>query len=62
MLTELGKIAERIRTRDAANERDRTRQRELIRERKAEGKTWDEIQAEARVSRPTIRDALKRND
>lgn len=62
MATELEKIAERIRTRDDANGRDRKRQRELIRERIAEGKTWDMVQAEAKVSRPTIRDALKRTD
>jgi hypothetical protein len=62
MATELEKIAERIRTRSDANDRDRKRQRELIRERIAEGKTWDQVQAEAKVSRPTIRDALRRSD
>lgn len=62
MATELEKIAERIRTRKTADERDRKRQRELIRERIAEGCTWDQVQAEARVSRPTLRDALKRTD
>lgn len=60
--TELEQIAHRIRMRDDANRADRTRQRELIRERQAAGATWDEIQAEAAVSRPTVRDALKRSD
>lgn len=62
MATELEKIAERIRTRNDANDRDRKRQRELIRERIAAGNTWDTVQAEAKVSRPTIRDALRRTD
>lgn len=62
MATELEKIAERIRTRKTADERDRKRQRELIRERIAAGCTWDQVQAEARVSRPTLRDALRRTD
>ena len=62
MATELEKIAERIRTRNDANDRDRKRQRELIRERIAAGNTWDTVQAEAKVSRPTIRAALRRTD
>lgn len=62
MTSELAKIAERIAMRDAANKADRIRQRELIRERSAAGVTWDAIQQEAKVSRPTIRDALRRAD
>lgn len=62
MATELEKIAERIRAREDADKRDRKRQRELIRERIAAGNTWSTVQAEARVSRPTLRDALKRTD
>lgn len=62
MATELEQIAKRIRVRDAAQAADRTRQRELIRERIAAGKTWDDVQAEAKVSRPTIMAALKRTD
>jgi len=62
MATELEKIAERIRAREDADKRDRKRQRELIRERIAAGNTWSAVQAEARVSRPTLRDALKRAD
>lgn len=58
MATELEQIAKRIRTRRAADVADRARQRELIRERIAAGRTWDEVQAEAQVSRPTVRDAL----
>ena len=60
--TELEQIAKRLRTRAALDKTDRARQRELIRERVAQHKTWDEIQAEAQVSRPTIMQALKRQD
>lgn len=62
MATELEQIAKRIRTRDDAQATDRKRQRELIRERIAQGRTWDQVQAEAQVSRPTIMAALKRTD
>lgn len=62
MATELEKIAERIHARNEANQRDRKRQRELIRQRIAEGKTWNEVQAESKVSRPTLRDALTKPD
>lgn len=62
MATELEKIAERISARKAANDSDRARQRVLIRERIAQGKTWNEVQAESKVSRPTILAILKRDD
>lgn len=62
MATELEQIAKRIRVRDDAQAADRKRQRELIRERIASGLTWDLVQAEAHVSRPTIMAALKRAD
>ena len=61
--TELQQISERIRSRAALESRDRARQRELIRQRiRVEGKTWDEVEKEAGVSRPTIRKALNRED
>jgi AraC-like DNA-binding protein len=59
MATELEQIAKRIRVRNDAQAADRERQRELIRERIAEGATWDKVQAEAKVSRPTIMHAVK---
>lgn len=62
MATELEQIAKRIERRDGEQLGDRKRQRELIRERIAAGSTWDAVQAEARVSRPTIMAALKRTD
>lgn len=62
MTTELQQIAHRIRGRDEATVEDRKRQRQLIRERVAGGATWDAVQAEAQVSRPTIMAALKRDD
>lgn len=62
MATELQQIARRIKMRNEANAADRTRQRELIRERVGHGATWDVVQAEAQVSRPTVRDALRRKD
>lgn len=63
MATELEKITERIKARDAATARDRARQRELIRQRiRVEGKTWSEVEHETRVSRATIREALLRED
>lgn len=62
MTTELEKIAERIRARNDLQAADRKRQRELIRERVAGGATWDTVQAEAAVSRPTIMAALNRTD
>lgn len=61
-MTELQKIAERIRARDDAQLADRKRQRELIRAAIAGGATWDAVQAEARVSRPTIMAAIRRAD
>lgn len=62
MTTELAKIAERIRARATLDAADRKRQRALIRERIAAGATWDDVQREARVSRPTIAAALQRQD
>lgn len=62
MSAELNQIAKRIRTRTAAEAADRARQRQLIRQEIASGKTWDTVQAEAQVSRPTIMAALKRTD
>lgn len=62
MVSELSQIAKRIHVRDAAQAADRARQRELIRERIAAGATWNSVQAEAKVSRPTILAALKRDD
>lgn len=59
---ELGQLAKRITQRDEAEARDRARQRVLIRERIADGATWDTVMAEAKVSRPTILKALKRED
>jgi hypothetical protein len=62
-LTELEKIAERVKARDAVNAKDRARQRQLIRQRiREDGHTWSQVEAEARVSRATIRDALNRED
>lgn len=62
-LTELEKIAERVKARDAVNAKDRARQRELIRQRiRVEGHTWTQVEREARVSRATIREALGRDD
>lgn len=54
MATELQQIRKRIDQREALNARDRERQRELLRARRAEGATWDEMQEEAGVSRPTL--------
>ena len=59
MATELEQIARRIEARAALDAQDRARQRELIRQRSDEGAKWDEIMAEAKVSRPTINKALK---
>ncbi len=63
--TELEKIAERIRARKALDKTDRARQRELIRQAlnpATRTHTWSELEAEAGVSRATIRDALSRED
>lgn len=57
--TELEQIAHRIAVRGAQDVADRARQRLLIRERIASGATWDDVQAEAKVSRPTIAKALR---
>jgi lambda repressor-like predicted transcriptional regulator len=59
--TELEKISERIRNRQTLDEKDRARQRELIREAIAAGRTWDAVQREAGISRPTLRNALSEN-
>lgn len=59
-MTELQKIAERIRRRDEANARDRERQKALIAARILdEGRTWDEVEREADVSRPTINRTIR---
>lgn len=58
--TELAEIAERIRTRDAAQRADRRRQRELVRRLiQREGSTWTHAQEVARVSRATIMAMLR---
>lgn len=59
---ELAQIAKRIRTRDAAQDADRKRQRELIRSLIDGGATWTEAQEAAQVSRPTVMKALRRAD
>ncbi len=59
MATELQQIAKRIESRAVLESKDRARQRELIRDRIAGGATWDEVQEEAGVSRPTISKALR---
>lgn len=62
-MTELEKIAERVKARNAVNAKDRARQRQLIRQRiRVEGQTWSAVEREAQVSRATIRDALSRED
>ena len=58
MATELEKIRQRIDKREEMNRADRERQRVLIRQRKAEGATWDQLQEEAGVSRPTLNSIL----
>lgn len=54
MATELEQIRKRLDTRADLDRRDRERQRALVRQRIAEGRTWDEVQAEAGISRPTL--------
>jgi hypothetical protein len=58
-LTELQIIAKRVHERAADELADRERQRALLRRRQAEGATWDEMQAEAEISRPTLMRALR---
>ena len=60
-MTELEAIAARIRIHEGGLRAERARQRELIRERIRDGRTWDEVQAEAHVSRPTIASALRQS-
>lgn len=62
MTVELKQIAKRIRTRNELQEQDRKRQRELIRELRRGGATWDDMVEIAQVSRQTVADALKRTD
>lgn len=62
MVTELQQIGKRIAMRRAQDKADRKRQRELIRERVAAGRTWDQVQTEAGVARSTIMLALKSSD
>lgn len=59
MATELERIADRIERRAEAERADRARQRELLRQRIAAGRTWSQVIAEARVSRPTLAAALR---
>lgn len=59
---ELTKLASRIEARRADEAADRARQRFLMRRLRAEGATIDTIQAAARVSRPTVIAALRRED
>lgn len=57
---ELAQIADRIDARRVADRADRARQRELIRQAiRVDGRTWNDVQGEARVSRPTLRRALR---
>lgn len=56
---ELRKIAERCDRREAEERRDRKRQRELVREMRAEGFIWDDMQEAAQISRTTLRDHLR---
>lgn len=59
-MSELADIADRIDARRAAERADRERQRELIRHAiRVDGRTWSDVEAEARVSRPTLRRALR---
>lgn len=57
--TELAQIAKRIDNRAGLERKDRERQRALMRQLIGEGHTWDEVQSAARVSRTTLRDALR---
>lgn len=54
MATELEQIRKRLDTRADLDRRDRERQHQLVKQRIAEGMTWDEVQAEAGISRPTL--------
>ncbi len=58
MATELQQIRKRIDQRKALDQRDRERQRELVKERIAEGATWVEVQDEAGISKMTISEIL----
>lgn len=58
MATELEKIKDRLLMRANMDKRDRERQAELVRKRIHEGATWNEVQAEAGISRPTLSDIL----
>lgn len=62
MNVELVQIAKRISARAEADRKDRARQRQLMRDEIGRGRTWDDVQAEAQVSRPTLRNALRRKD
>ena len=58
--TELQKIAQRIRRRAELDDADRARQRDLIvRMIETEGATWDDVEAAADVSRPTINRTMR---
>jgi DNA-directed RNA polymerase specialized sigma24 family protein len=57
--TELQSIAVKIAKHEGSLRELRARQRELIRERLAEGMSYTAIQAEAKVSRPTVAAARK---
>ena len=58
--TELQKIAQRIRRRAELDDADRARQRDLIvRMIEVEGATWDDVEAAADVSRPTINRTMR---
>lgn len=56
---ELRKIAQRCDRRETDERADRKRQRELVREMRAEGFTWDAMQEAAQISRTTLRDHLR---
>ena len=56
--TELQQIRKRIEQRKALDQADRERQRELVKQRIAEGVTWVAIQDEAGISKMTISEIL----
>jgi hypothetical protein len=58
-VSELQAIARRIAERAARDHDDRQRQRVLVRQMRASGASWDDIVAEAQISRPTLARYLK---
>lgn len=56
--SELQQIRHRINQRKVLDQRDRERQKVLVRQRIAEGRTWSEVQEEAGISRMQITEIL----